>query len=110
LHLVLPEITFELVDITDNRTHPVEFLCQAVGEPIPNIRWYFNGVMVNVADTSKYSTFSTPLGAAVISFLVVFNAQSSDVGTYTCEAQNIVGTDQSFGILTVNGMYVCAYA
>jgi len=103
---VLPEILIELVDIIDNRTNPAEFICQAVGEPIPNINWYFNGVMVNLADTSKYTSVSTPLGNTVFNFLVIFNVQSSDVGTYTCEAQNIVGTDQSSGILSVNGMCV----
>ena len=37
------------------------------------------------------------------STLVIINAESSDVGTYTCEAENIIGIDQSSGILTVNG-------
>ena len=37
------------------------------------------------------------------STLVIINAESSDVGTYTCEAENIIGIDRSSGILTVNG-------
>ena len=35
------------------------------------------------------------------------SAQSSDVGKYTCHAENIIGTDRSSGILTVNGKFVC---
>ena len=42
----------------------------------------------------------------VVSSLTITNAQSSDVGTYTCHAENIIGSDRSFGILTINGKYV----
>ena len=41
------------------------------------------------------------------STLNIINAESFDVGTYICEAENMFGTDQSSGVLTVNGMYVC---
>ena len=43
------------------------------------------------------------------STLVLINAESSDVGTYTCEAENIIGTDRSSGILSVNGENPCLY-
>ena len=39
----------------------------------------------------------------VVSSLTITNAQSSDVGTYTCHAENIIGSDRSSGVLTVNG-------
>ena len=80
-----------------------------MGDPLPSLRWYLNGVMVDLSDNSKYSTLSIPLVETTVSFLVIIHVQSSDVGTYTCEAQNIIGSDRSFGILTVNGMYVCVH-
>ena len=37
-----------------------------------------------------------------ISLLTIMNTQSSDVGRYTCFAKNIIGSDRSSGVLTVN--------
>ena len=31
------------------------------------------------------------------------SVESSDVGTYTCNATNVVSSDTSSGVLTVNG-------
>ena len=62
--------------------------------------------MINVSDTSKYNISSSVNGTLVESLLTIANAQSSDVGTYTCYTENILGTDRSFGILTVNGKNV----
>ena len=35
--------------------------------------------------------------------LSITDVELSDVGTYTCEAENIIGKDQSSGVLAVNG-------
>ena len=68
--------------------------------------WYFNGVMVKLSDSSKYNNSSMYLNESIIeSTLNIINAESSDVGTYTCEATNIIGTDNTSGILSVNGKY-----
>ena len=42
-------------------------------------------------------------GENILSFLTIINANSSDVGTYSCKAENTIGSDISSGILTVNG-------
>ena len=98
------EIILPLTDLVKNETNNVQFVCQAIGVPAPNIRWYFNGVMVNLSDSSKYNSSSVYLNESIIECtLNIINAESSDVGTYTCEAENIFGTDRSSGILTVNG-------
>ena len=102
-HLVQAEITDEVPDLLVNETNEITFSCQAVGEPVPDISWYFNAVMINVSDASKYNNSDTVNGTVVNSLLTIMNAQSSDVGTYTCYAENIIGSDQSSGILTVNG-------
>ena len=89
----------------ENVTNPIIFSCQATGEPVPSIMsWYFKCVMINVSNASKYNISNTLSETTVTSLLMVSNVQSSDVGTYTCEAENIIGIDQSSGILTVNGM------
>jgi len=61
-----------------------------------------------VSDTSKYMIMSTSINTTTTeNKLTVYNVTSSDAGTYTCNATNIIGSDlageiQSSGILTVN--------
>ena len=98
------EITDGVIDMLENETNPIIFSCQATGEPIPTISWYFNGAMIIVSNASKYYISNTSNGTMVTSALAIVNAQSPDVGTYTCYAENIIGADSSSGILTVNGM------
>ncbi|XP_065914251.1 adhesion G protein-coupled receptor L3-like [Dysidea avara] len=94
------EIIVELFDQLENENNSASFTCQATGEPIPNISWYFNDVMINVSDTSKYRIESKI--ATIEDTLEVFNVTSSDVGSYICMATNELGNDSSIGILTVN--------
>ena len=96
--------------MTENETNHIDFVCRAVGEPAPNIIWYFNGAVIDLSDTSKYGTSVFPLDQNILSILFLISAESSDVGTYTCQAVNIVGTDESSSVLTVNGIYnYCIY-
>ena len=94
----------EIRDQTEN----VTFLCQAVGEPVPDISWYFNGVMINASDNnSKYMIMSRSLNiTATENTLTVYNVTSSDVGTYTCNSSNIIGSLTSSGILTVTSKLI----
>ena len=92
----------------ENETNPITFSCQAAGEPVPSISWYFNGVMINESDASEYNVSDSLNGIVVASSLTITNAQSADVGTYTCHAENIIGIDRSSGILTVNGKDICS--
>ena len=74
-----------------------------MGEPVPDISWYFNDVMINVSDnSSKYMIMSRSLNITTSeNTLTVYNVTSSDVGTYTCDSSNIIGSVESSGILTV---------
>lgn len=92
-----------MVDQLENETNPVTFTCRATGEPIPTISWYFNDDLLNMLNVTDYNMTSTVNGVVVESLLTIFNAQSSHVGTYTCHAKNIFGSDRSSGILTING-------
>ena len=106
-YVVQAEIISDVADLFENETNPTIFSCQATGEPTSSISWYFKGVMINVSDTSKYNISNTTHETIVTSLLTISNAKSSDVGTYTCQAENIIGIDQSSGILTVNGKFCC---
>ena len=74
-----------------------------MGEPVPDISWYFNDVMINVSDnSSKYMIESRSLNITTTeNTLTVYNVTSFDVGTYTCNASNFIGSVTSSGILTV---------
>ena len=99
-----------LTDFLENETNDIQFVCQAIGVPIPSIRWYFNGIMVNMSHSSKYTSSSSHLNESITeSMFRIRNTKSSDVGTYTCVANNIIGIDRSSGVLTVNGKYVHSY-
>ena len=102
---VIPNIEILVSDEVINETENVTFLCQAVGEPVPDISWYFNGVMINASDnSSKYMIVSRSLNITTTeNTLTVYNVTSSDVGTYSCNATNIIGNDSSSGHLQVNG-------
>ena len=76
-----------------------------MGEPVPDISWYFNGVMINVSgNSSKYMIMSRLLSITTTeNTLTVYNVTSSDVGTYSCNAINKLGNNSTDGLLQVNG-------
>ena len=86
-------VSEEVIVVQQNRINAI--VCQAVGEPVPDISWYFNGVMINVSDnSSKYMIMSRSLNITTTdNTLTVYNVMSSDVGVYTCTAANILGSD-----------------
>ena len=102
--LVAPTISPEVMDQTQNEADTASFTCQATGEPVPTIIWYFNSALVDEANTMKYTLSIMSLNITTnSSTLTIMNVQSSDVGIYTCNATNVVSTDTSSGVLTVNG-------
>ena len=105
--VVIPSIASSPNNELKNQIENVAFLCQAVGEPIPNISWYFNGVMINVSDNSSmYMIMSRSLNTTTTeNTLTVYNLASPDAGTYTCDASNFLGSVTSSGILTVTSKF-----
>ena len=61
--------------------------------------------MINVSDnSSKYMIMSRSLNITTTeNTLTVCNVTSSDVGTYSCSATNVLGNDSTSGLLQVNG-------
>ena len=103
--LVTPDISPEMMDEVQDEGDTASFTCQATGEPVPTISWYFNGAPVNNdTDMDKYDIAETSVNTTTISStLTIMSVESSDVGTYTCNATNVVSSDTSSGVLTVNG-------
>ena len=94
------------MDQTQNEGDTASFTCQATGEPVPTISWYFNGVLLvnGMEHMISMMSLNTTTNSST---LTIMNVQSSDVGTYTCNATNVLSTDTSSGVLTVNGESVC---
>ena len=107
---VIPSInnSIENENEISDQNENVTFLCQAVGEPVPDISWYFNDVMINVSDnSSKYMIMSRSLNITTTeNTLTVYNVTSSDVGTYTCNSSNIIGSVTGSRILTVTSKFL----
>ena len=100
---VVPAILSDVDDSTDEGRDVANFTCQATGEPVPTISWYFDGIMIDVSDTSKYRIESRSINTTTTeNTLTVYNVTSSNVGTYTCNATNIIGSDYIHGEITTN--------
>ena len=91
-----------MLDQIQNEGQSASFTCQSTGEPVPTISWYFNDALL--ANEAKYTISETSVNTTTISStLTIMSVESSDVGTYTCSATNLASTDNSSGVLTVNG-------
>ena len=104
---VAPRIETPINNKIENQTENVTLICRAVGIPVPDISWYFNGIMINVSDnSSKYMIMSRSLNITTTeNTLTMYNVTSSDVGTYTCNSSNMIGSVTSSGILTVTSKF-----
>ena len=92
-----PVIISDINDVNEDESNLAIFICQAVGQPIPNISWYFNDVMIS--NSSKYMIVSNSLNTTTTeNTLTVYNITSADVGVYTCTATNVAGSDTSNGM------------
>jgi len=93
---------------TLNEGDTAYFTCQSTGQPIPKITWYFHGAPVEISNIVKYMISEMSLNHATISStLTIIAVESTDIGTYTCDAVNVVATRNSSGMLTVDGK--CCY-
>ena len=100
--LVTPTVSLEVLDQIQDEGTTASFTCQATGEPVPAIGWYFNSILL--ANGTKYTISEASVNTTTInSILTIMSVESSNVGTYTCNATNVVSSDTSSGVLTVNG-------
>ena len=103
MHSDPPTITSQFMNQAENESAIASYTCQADGEPLPTISWYFNGDPLGPANSTKYMFTDRPLAVAVMSILTIRDLEASDAGTYTCDVTNVVSSDTSSGVLTVNG-------
>ena len=104
--LVTPTIGLEVMDQIQDEGGTASFTCEATGEPVPIVRWYFNDTTVDEANAMKYTILMMSVNTTTInSTLTIMSVESPDVGTYTCNATNVVSSDTSSGVLTINGEF-----
>ena len=101
IFIVAPSIVRFAFDETAIEGTTAFLSCLAMGRPFPTFRWYFNGAPLEMNNTNKYRVDIS----LNFSILAIFNVESSDVGTYTCNATNVISSDTISGILTVNGKF-----
>ena len=90
------------MDQTEDEGDTAFFTCQPTGEPVPTISWYFNSTLL--VNETRHTIAETSVNTTTISStLTIMSVESSDVGTYTCNATNVISSDTSSGVLTVNG-------
>ena len=88
------------------------FTCSANGLPRPVISWLriINGSPVPIAQSSKYTIATTPVGAQnQTSTLMILNTSPDDTTAYVCSATNVVGSVNASSTLSVQGStyYLC---
>ena len=105
MFIVISDISPEVINQAENEGDTASFTCQATGEPVPTISWYYNNTLL--VNGTKYMITEMSLNITTISnTLTIMSVESSDVGTYTCNATNVVSSDTSSGVLTVNGEFL----
>ena len=88
-----------------NEGNMATFICQATGRPVPSISWHYNNILL--VNGTEYMISEMSLNTTTISnALTIMSVESSDVGTYTCNATNVASSDTSSGVLTVNGGFI----
>lgn len=78
----------------------VDFTCEVVGEPTPDLRWTYNGQDI-LDDGNKYAIFDTD----GVNHLEVYDVKPEDAGKYVVEAENKFGKATCTASLQVKGMW-----
>ena len=84
----------------------VTFFCLAIGQPFPNVTWFFNNQLI-VADNTKYiiGNTGTTFGA-----LTIEDIKFADRGRYTCKYSNLHGDIETSATLIVQGkLSACSF-
>ena len=93
--LVAPQFINEPQDVEEFIGTAVNLSCSADGFPVPDIMWYFQGmVFANETVNSTSSTYTE-------STIVINSLMLSDGGSYTCEINSEASTMPSTSTATV---------
>jgi len=101
--VVSPVISIGVVNTAAVEEENVKFKCQATYSIDTNITWKFNGDDIDISDVNKYRIMKMINATVIESTLEVMSVTLSNVGIYTCVAENEAGNDTSSGVLIVHG-------
>ncbi|XP_011705984.1 PREDICTED: uncharacterized protein LOC105461199 isoform X2 [Wasmannia auropunctata] len=93
-----PEFTVPLNDVTVQEGQKFTFQCHLIGQPVPEIIWYKDGI--SILNNPDYLT--TYING--VCTLKIEETFAEDSGKYTCRAFNIHGSVETSAILTVKEM------
>ena len=83
------------------------FTCNATARPRPTISWFrvaADGSRTNVSELDRTAVKPTEIGERELSSeLTISNAQPSDAGSYTCQADNVVSSVDESAVFMVHG-------
>lgn len=92
-----PEFTIPLHDATVQEGEKFTFQCNLIGQPIPEVIWYKDGI--SILNNPDYLT--TYIHG--ICTLTIEETFAEDSAKYTCKAFNIAGSAETSATLTVKG-------
>lgn len=92
-----PEFTVPLSDTTVQEGKEFSFECHLIGQPIPEIVWYKDGI--SILNNPDYLTTYVN-GVCILKIEETF---AEDSAKYTCRAFNIHGSVETSATLTVKG-------
>lgn len=92
-----PQIIQPLQNITIRSEERVTLTTYIVGNPRPKVIWYKNNTEIS---TSKVQTEGNKHS------LIITNSSTKDTGEYTVKATNTLGSAETTGHLTVEGIYL----
>ena len=110
--VVSPVIIIGIVNTTAIESENITLSCQTTYSINTTVTWKVNGNDVDIFNVSKYRIMKRVISETIVeSNLMIINVTLSDVGMYTCVAENKAGNDISNGVLRVNGKYCgfCVY-
>jgi len=84
------------------------FVCNATGNPQPEIQWIRNDATISTNEDYQITSFipkDCPMftGCEASTILIILDTEPHDEGEYTCVASNTVGSNKREVGLTVNG-------
>ena len=80
------------------------FTCNATARPRPTITWFRVAADGNRTEVDPTTVKPSEIGERELSSeLTISNAQPSDAGSYTCQADNVVSSVDESSVLMVHG-------